>query len=184
MNLPGPPGAMRRRAIAALEADLALTARQLHRYCGVRQGALTDLPYRDVTLYPAHGPHHVVQARVYGLDRRLIGEAHANRLGHLLGTACIRQRLGAAPETWSARPPYSPFEVPDAVMTSGGICTAIEYDTGSYARVRVSRKLAAFEVTYDAVCWGTPSQVRRGHMATHYPQLKLVDATWWEGREG
>ncbi|MFC4455196.1 replication-relaxation family protein [Deinococcus sonorensis] len=168
------------RAVEALRTDVVLTLHQLERYHAVGRRGLGHLPFRELQVYPVYMNTAVSSVeRFYALDPRVLERATVSELGHLAGTAEIRQQLRARPEQWRVVR-RGPVTVPDAQYrpASGGV-VAIEYDTGSYSSQVVKRKVEAFTLDCTGIVWGAVSAMRRERLQFRYPAVTVLDARWW-----
>lgn len=182
----------RDRAIEILEADRALTGRQLYVYHSIHPKLLTNLGRRDVTLAPRKNWSDApVTARFYGLNQRDLDRLHPAACGHYAGIAGLRHRLQVGPASWHHLRAggqdrirgLEPGCVPDAWYQGAGGRVAVEYDTGTYSMGLVEEKMLEYQQDYSLIVWGATSDIRRARLKSLaselYVRASVMDATWW-----
>lgn len=169
-------------ALAALQCDGVLTSSQLIRHYGLNVGDLRGQLLRRAVVRPCHGrdaTEHNVQFFVR--DTKLY-RASAHHLAHRAGVAELRRQLGVEPDPaiWRVEARgRRRTEEPDAYWYSESGKIAIEYDTGSYSRQVIERKLSTFrDRGFEDTIWAVPTASRARYMG-QFPDANVRQVEWW-----
>ena len=152
-------------AVSALDLDLnvdkALSYGQLYHYYNLTLAdiAVCEHNYKEVFIALSH--HSRMFKRVGFITLKPYKRLSANALRHLAGVAELRRQLAASRDSWCVERRFS-AETPDALWQSCKGPVAIEFDTGSYSKTVLQKKLSAFSSLRQI--WGSPSPKRVAYL--------------------
>lgn len=113
--------------------------------------------------------------------RRKLGHLRLEQIQHLLGVAEMRGMLGVDATEWDSEAGRLGARMrPDAVWNSPLGEVAIEFDTGSYRRSVVWKKIQRFERDYPAgIVWGVTDPKRAERMQISFPGVQMMSVDFF-----